>query len=137
MYPKDLYRRAKVNELLHFENGVLFMMCVKQTFGPIFAGERNDIPEEKLNKIDEAYAMMERFIGENDYVAGPYITITDFSSVTSISCMYYLHLFTQETYPKLYAWFERMKSLQYVQEVLTSDAQVLSLKFLTKAMSHL
>lgn len=137
LYPKDLYRRAKVNELLHFENGVLFMMCVKQTFGPIFAQERNDIPEKKLEEINDAYAMLERYIGENQYVAGPYITIADFSCITSITCMFFLLPLTEEKFPKLHDWFGRMKSLPYVQDVLMSDAQGSSLKFLLKNMSHL
>ncbi|KAI8130520.1 hypothetical protein FF38_07847 [Lucilia cuprina] len=136
-YPKDLYRRAKVNELLHFENGVLFMMCVKQTYGPIFSGLRTNVPEEKFKEIDEAYNMMERFIGDNKYVAGPYITIADLSCITSISSMYFLRPFTEETHPKLFDWLERMKSLPYVQEVLMSDVQGSTLKFLSKIMSHL
>ncbi|KAM7360209.1 glutathione S-transferase 1-like [Cochliomyia hominivorax] len=136
-YPKDLYRRAKVNELLHFENGVLFLSCVKQTYGPIFARLRTDVPKEKFLEIDEAYNMMERFIGDNNYVAGPHLTIADFSCITSITSMYFLRSFTEETHPRLYDWFVRMRSLPYVQEVLTSDAQGSSLKFLTKTMSHL
>ncbi|XP_065364412.1 glutathione S-transferase 1-like [Calliphora vicina] len=136
-YPRDLYRRAKVNELLHFENGVLFIMCVKQTYGPIFAGLRTHVPDEKFKEIDEAYNMMERFIGDNKYVAGQHITIADLSCITSISSMYFLRPFTEETHPKLYDWLNRMKSLPYVQEVLMSDAQGSSLKFLSKTMSHL
>lgn len=136
-YPKDLYGRAKVNELLHFENGVLFMMCVKQTYGPIFAGLRTDVPEEKFKEIDEAYDMLERFIGDNKYVAASHLTIADFSCITSVASMYFLHPFKEDTHPKLFDWFGRMRSLPYVQEVLLSDAQGSSLKFLAKTMSHL
>ncbi|XP_073818498.1 glutathione S-transferase 1-like [Musca autumnalis] len=137
LYPKDLYKRAKVQQLQHFSNSILFVSCVKAAYAPIFARQTNKVPDEIYKRIDEALLMMERFLEQNKWVACERMTIADLNCLPSIASLYSLRPFTAESHPRLYDWFQRMMVIPYVVETLSSDAMAATKRFLQKHVSHL
>ncbi|XP_005180753.2 glutathione S-transferase 1-like [Musca domestica] len=137
LYPKDPYKRAKVHQLQHFCNSILFTSCVKAAYAPVFARQTNTIPEEIYKRIEEAFRMLERFLEQNRWVACERLTIADFNCITSVASLYSLRPFTEKTHPRLYDWFQRMMAMPIVVETLSSDAMTASKRFLQKQLSHL
>lgn len=137
LYPKDLYKRAKVDELLHFENGILFIKCVKQSLWPIFQGLRKDVPAEKIKEIVEAYDMLEAYFDDHAFVAGEQMTIADFGCFTSMTSLIPIKQFDDEKYPKICAWLAHMSSLPYYEEIMENEAIMKTGDFLIKTLHKL
>ncbi|XP_075162301.1 glutathione S-transferase 1-like [Haematobia irritans] len=139
LYPKDLYRRAKVQQLQHFSNNVLFTTCVKAAYHPLFTRKSKTVPEDILINFDLAYAMLERFLEQNVWVAANHMTVADFNCICSVISMNGLRPITKETYPKILDWYNRMLAISYVRDTLMSEPMLSSRRFLEKhtAISHL
>ncbi|XP_013110419.2 glutathione S-transferase 1 [Stomoxys calcitrans] len=132
LYPRDFYKRAKVHQLQHFANSVMFATCVKPAFRPLFSRLTNKVPEETVKAINEAFDMMQRFLNQNKWAAADHVTIADFSCITCIFALYYLKPFTAESHPRLMDWYQRMMDIPYVNETLYSDTMKGTLQFLDK-----
>ncbi|XP_061387687.1 glutathione S-transferase 1-like [Musca vetustissima] len=137
LYPEDIFKRAKVHQLQHFSNCILFTSCVRPAYAPIFARQTTTVSEEVLRAIDGAMLIMERFLEQNQWVACERLTIADFNCITSIASLYRLRPFTEQSHPRLHDWFQRMLAIPYVMETLSSDAMNTTKRFLSKKMSHL
>lgn len=138
LYPKDLYKRAKVHQLQHFSDSVLFTTCVRPAYYPLFYRLSTTVPEEVLKRFDEAFIMLERFLGEpGKWVAGDQLTIADFNCVTSVCGLVYFRPITEESHPALSDWLKRMLEIPYVLEYVTGDKMTSSHRFLEKHVSHL
>ncbi|XP_058451143.1 glutathione S-transferase 1-like [Malaya genurostris] len=116
LYPKDLAEQAKVNAALHFESGVLFARA-RFVIEPILAG-CSEIPPEKIEYIQKAYQLLEDTL-QDDYVAGPTLTIADFSCISIIASVMRI---IPSSYPKIYAWIDRLKQLPYYEEANGASA---------------
>ncbi|XP_059219323.1 glutathione S-transferase 1, partial [Stomoxys calcitrans] len=130
LYPRDLYKRAKVQQLQHFADSILFATCVKPAFAPIFSRLSNTVSEEILKNFDKAYAMMERFLVEHKWLAADHMTIADINCITCMYGLYYLQPFTQETHPLLHDWFQRIMQISEVYDTLMGNSVATSLNFL-------
>ncbi|XP_075144615.1 glutathione S-transferase 1-like [Haematobia irritans] len=138
LYPRDLYARAKVQQLQHFADSWLFALCVKPAFAPIFARLSTTVPENILKDFDRAYAILERFLGDHKWIAADHVTIADFNCITCLYGMFYLHPFTADTHPLLSDWFNRMMSDSNVYDtIMSGSAMTSSLSFLNKTVSKL
>ncbi|XP_058451141.1 glutathione S-transferase 1-like [Malaya genurostris] len=120
LYPKDLVKQAKVHSILHFESGVLFAR-MRFLFEPIIFGGNSEIPAEKKENIQKAYKLLEDTLVD-DYVAGNSLTIADFSCVSSFTSLMGVIPVEKSTYPKIYAWLDRLKQLPYYEEANGSGA---------------
>ena len=56
---------------------------------------------------------MEKFLGEHRFVAGDEVTIADISCIATISTLVNFVHIDEIKYPKMYAWFNVMKSLDF------------------------
>ncbi|XP_050515177.1 glutathione S-transferase 1-like [Diabrotica virgifera virgifera] len=112
LYPKKLQKRAIVDHRLHFDSNILNVrgaVIVKR----VFLEKKRDIIPEQLKALEEAYEIVEKFIGSNKYVAGDELTIADFCFWTTITNWNAIGLCTEEKYPKITAWLKRMYELPY------------------------
>ncbi|CAG9839370.1 unnamed protein product [Diabrotica balteata] len=112
LYPKDLQKRAIVDQRLHFDSNILNVrgaVIVKR----VFLEKKRDIVPEQLQALEEAYEIVEKFLGSNKYVAGNELTIADFSFWTTITNWNAVGLCTEDKYPKITAWLKRMSELPY------------------------
>ncbi|KAH8390750.1 hypothetical protein KR215_001675 [Drosophila sulfurigaster] len=115
LYPKDLVKRAHVQQRLYFDASVLFMP-LKNICGPFFYKNVTTVPQEKIDNIRDGYNHLETFLGENLNVTGDALTIADFCCAATASSLPAFLEIDPETYPKITAWLARLSELPYYQE---------------------
>ncbi|XP_058174972.1 uncharacterized protein LOC131289654 [Anopheles ziemanni] len=114
LYPKDPAKQARVNAALHFESGVLFAR-MRFIFERILFYGKSDIPEDRAEYVQKSYRLLEDTLTE-DFIAGPGITIADFSCISTISSIVGVVPMDEAEYPKIYGWIARLKQLPYYEE---------------------
>lgn len=134
LYPKNISKRALIDQRLHFDSGILFSY-IRQTIVStlayltwlksiyisnfktplLFYGEK-EIPTEKLKEIQEAYNIMETYLKNSEYLVGDTLTIADLSCVASVSTCTIITPISAEKHPKLIKWYNKLKSLPYYKE---------------------
>ncbi|KAH8400719.1 hypothetical protein KR009_000528 [Drosophila setifemur] len=121
LYPKDLLQRAKVDQLMHFESGVVFEAALRRLTRPVLFNGESTLPRDQVNHINQIYDFVESFL-EHDYLAGDHLTIADFSIVSTITSIGVFLELDSAKYPKIAAWLERLKELPYYEEANGSGA---------------
>ncbi|XP_033222659.1 glutathione S-transferase 1-like [Belonocnema kinseyi] len=104
LYPKDLQLRAKVDQFLQFDNGHLFSSFVSIA-RPIFLFGDTNAPEEKIQKINNAYDVLEKLLEGRNWLVGDCYTLADISCVSTMSA--YTALRPLDNYPNIQAWTKR------------------------------
>lgn len=104
LYPKDLEKRARIEQFLHMDSSVLFT-AAKSAFKPLFFGSSNSIPEEKMNNMKEAYSTLNRVLEGKKWLVGDSYTLADISCVTTT--MGATAVLNIDDYPNVKAWVER------------------------------
>jgi glutathione S-transferase len=82
LYPKDLVRRAKVNQQLHNDQ-MLFENIRFFYFAPLFYGRPVD--SFRLEKAVQGLDVLEQELSGKGYMAGSEMTIADISLLTTIT----------------------------------------------------
>ncbi|XP_055921909.1 glutathione S-transferase 1-like [Eupeodes corollae] len=129
LYPKDLLKRAVVDQRLHFDSGVLYIN-MKNITTPLFYKKITTIPQESLDAINEGLDFLESFL-VNDFMAGENMTIADFSILSTISTYEAFTTITETRTPKLAAWLKRMTALPYYEEANGKGAAICNQVFKT------
>lgn len=125
LYPKDYYKRAVVDQRLHFESGVLFQGCIRNIAYPLFKRNETEVPRTKIDAIYEVYDFLEAFLGKQTCLCGNNLTIADYSCVSSVSSLLGLAAIEPQRYPKLSAWLDRMEKLPDYMSNNGNGAQML------------
>ncbi|XP_067634054.1 glutathione S-transferase 1-like [Eurosta solidaginis] len=115
-YPKDLVKRAAVDQLLHYDTGVVFERTLRYIARPIFLENKTNIPQYKIDMIVEVYETVNNFLKDKPYVVGNHLTIADFSLISSISTLQVYLVSDPIKYPNLVAWIKRLEQLPYYEE---------------------
>ncbi|CAG9854861.1 unnamed protein product [Phyllotreta striolata] len=117
LYPKDLKKRAIIDHRLHFDSSCLFARGVNISMGLIFFGDKS-IDPKKLQGVEEAYGIVEKFLEDSPYVAGDSLSLADISFITTItSWNVSIAPVNAAKYPKITAWIKKMQQLPYYQEI--------------------
>ncbi|CAD7083143.1 unnamed protein product [Hermetia illucens] len=114
LYPKDLYKRAVVDQRLHFESSVLGPRMF--AFGASWRSNDPQAKEDAKTGILGAYDFLEKFIGSNQYLAGDSLTVADFSILANFSTLVNFIPADLERFPGLCNWFSRLSKLPYYQK---------------------
>ncbi|KAH8390779.1 hypothetical protein KR215_006804 [Drosophila sulfurigaster] len=122
LYPKDVLKRALVNQRLYFDASALFMP-LRNISVPYFYHNVTEVPQEKLNNVKDGYRHLENFLGENKYLNGDAITIADFCCGATASSLPAVLKMDAEEFPKIAAWLRRLEKLPYYEEVNNTGAQ--------------
>ncbi|XP_030753906.1 glutathione S-transferase 1-like [Sitophilus oryzae] len=113
LYPKDLQKRAIVDQRLHFDSGILFPR-MGAIVGAILRQGAKVVEKDKADLVAQAYQSLETLLEGNTYVTGNELTIADFSLVATVSSTNSVLVpVASNTYPKITAWLARMQSLPY------------------------
>ena len=111
LYPKDPKVRARVDQRLYFDMGVLYKAFGDIIYPKMFG--RGTVPENGQERLVEVLKWLNDFIKPTGFVAGTdHFTIADiacFSSISTAKACEGFHDFS--AYPELNAWFEKMKTL--------------------------
>ncbi|CAD7013313.1 unnamed protein product [Ceratitis capitata] len=126
MYPKDLKKRARIDHMLHFENGVLFQVIKDMVRRNIYGGEAEFNPVT-LEMCSNAYSFLESFLGDSPFFGNSAVlTIADVCLNTTLVTLDLLIPVDDKKHPRLRAWMERMKTLlPSYEDVNLSGAKVL------------
>ncbi|CAH0596447.1 unnamed protein product [Chrysodeixis includens] len=115
LYPKDLKKRAMVDQRLFFDSGILFP-CARGAGEPlIFRGAKGFSPEI-ISKITAGYVFAERFLSRSPWLAGDQLTLADICCVSTISSMDIVVPIEEATYPNLYKWFKRCSEFDFYKK---------------------
>ncbi|KAJ8929945.1 hypothetical protein NQ314_017310 [Rhamnusium bicolor] len=116
LYPKDIKKRAIIDQRLHFDSGVIFARGLAVSKSIVFKGAK-EISQEAIESIKEAYGFLESLLLNNKWVAGDELSIADFSIVTTFTSWNVLVPYEEAKYPKITAWVKQMEKLSYYNEV--------------------
>ncbi|XP_063830541.1 glutathione S-transferase 1-like [Ostrinia nubilalis] len=84
LYPKDLKRRALVNQRLYFDSSSLYVKIRSICFPILFLGETEIKPNLK-DDLNSTLAFLDQFLSGSKWVAGDNVTIADTSIYASLS----------------------------------------------------
>lgn len=122
LYPKDLVKRAWLQQRLYFDASVLFM-SLRNISGPYFFKKVVEVPQEKIDNVKDGYSHLENFLGDNLYITGNTLTIADFCCAATASSLPAVANIDLKPYPKVNAWLERLSKLPYYEEANAKGAQ--------------
>ncbi|XP_062540155.1 glutathione S-transferase 1-like [Armigeres subalbatus] len=108
LYPKEVRKRAVVNQRLFFDATVLYCRFA-EAFYPAMKLPAKDSRE--LQKLDQAVAMLEVFLEGKEFVAGgDGLTVADISTLATITT-FDVADYDLERYPNVYSWYKRVSGL--------------------------
>ncbi|KAH8297206.1 hypothetical protein KR044_006694, partial [Drosophila immigrans] len=113
LYPKDLLKRAVVDQRLHFESGVAFANALRAITKNLFFFGMKVIPKERIQAVVEVYDFVETFLKGHEYIAGDQLTVADFSLVSTVSSLPAFVEIDPTKYVNITAWIKRLEKLPY------------------------
>lgn len=116
LFPKNLYVRAKINQRLHFNSSILFTKA-SSCSEAVFYKNECAFPQAGINGILSAYDFMEAFLKDDPFFAGNHITVADYCLTATISTTQFAAEIDAVKHPKLLAWFGKMSSVPFYDEV--------------------
>ncbi|KAH8254799.1 hypothetical protein KR032_012233 [Drosophila birchii] len=115
LYPKDLQRRAIVDQRLHYDSSVVTSTGRAITY-PLFWENNSEIPQARIDALEGVYKNLNLFLESGDYLAGDNLTIADFHVTAAITGFVVFLPVDASKYPKLANWVQRIKELPYYEK---------------------
>ncbi|KPI94305.1 Glutathione S-transferase 1 [Papilio xuthus] len=115
LYPSDPKQRAIIDQRLHFDTGILFP-SLRGAIEPVIFRSDKAIKPEAFEKIKSGYDFSEKFLTKQ-WVAGDEFTLADIFFMASISSLNEILPIDAAKYPKLTAWLNRCKELDYYKKM--------------------
>lgn len=112
LYPKDLAKRALVDSRLHFDSGCLFAR-MRFLYEPIIYNGSMEMPDDRVQYIQSAWDILERFLKSSPFVCGDEMTIADLCLVASASSLTDIVPLDTLKHANIIEWIERLSKLPY------------------------
>nr|XP_022905046.1 uncharacterized protein LOC111417096 [Onthophagus taurus] len=113
LYPKDLAKRALIDQMLHFDSSVTFPALLNIGI-PLRLKLTNDISQDKVIKVQEGYSFLEKYLDGKKWVALDYPTLADIHLVSTItSCSFFVPI---GDHPNILAWIQRAQKEDFYSE---------------------
>ncbi|KAH8313918.1 hypothetical protein KR067_011769 [Drosophila pandora] len=122
LYPKDLAKRAVINQRLFFDASVIYASIAGVT-APFWISGSTVVAQEKLDTIHRGLKMLETFLANSKYLAGDSLTLADLSTGPTVTCLPVAVDIDPSVYPKTTAWLERLNQIPYFKEINEAPAQ--------------
>lgn len=107
LYPKDLGQRARCNQRLFFNNGILFPRF-RAVSRHVFSGG-DSIPDDFVESIRNTYNTLEAFLESNPFLVGDQMTVADICTSVTTTCLSTVAPIDEDDFPKMSAWLNRIK----------------------------
>ncbi|CAH1644200.1 unnamed protein product [Spodoptera littoralis] len=114
-YPKDVKKRAFVNQKLFFDTAIIFPRLRNITYFIVMKG-KTTIEPELLEAVAEAYDFMEAFLSRTKYIAADHVTIADIGILAVMTSLEHILSVEPNKYPKTSAWLENLKTAPYCKK---------------------
>lgn len=121
LYPNDLVTRAKINQRLYFDSGVLFAALKLAQF-PVFTKGQWIVSPTVIDSLYAALDFLELFLEGNDYLIGDTVTLADLCCATSVISAEAILSLDNDKYPKIIAWLNRLNQFSFVKDVNAESA---------------
>ncbi|XP_054290233.1 glutathione S-transferase 1-like [Macrosteles quadrilineatus] len=106
LYPKDLQKRAIVDQRLHYSNDVFYL--IREIARSLIYFNASEITEEQMQKVKDAQDNIEKLLVGQSFMAGDHLTLADYSYVTLVDVLEVYNPSEEHALTK--AWFERCES---------------------------
>lgn len=116
LYPSNLYTRARIDQRLHFDSGVLFPR-VKACNVKILWQKGYEFTDIEVEANHAAYALLESFLQNDTYLVGNTITLADLACAASLLSLELITPIDGDKYPKIREWLNRLAELPYFDDV--------------------
>jgi len=129
MYPKDVDARALVDNMLFYDDGVIFPKCAEFFYPQIFYAQPADPTKEAAMK--DKLDVLEKTLERNPYIAGPHLTVADLVILVGAIAMADACLYDMGAFPHVKKWMEKCKQeIPHFDEVTKAgiDQQTAALK---------
>ncbi|XP_034256242.1 glutathione S-transferase 1-like [Thrips palmi] len=104
-YPKDIKKRATLQQRLHYNNSIIFTRF-RAYVEPIFYHDDLNVPPERIQKLQDALDLLEPIIHEGGWLVGDHPTIADCCCVANVATI--VAVLPELTLkPKVAAWLRR------------------------------
>lgn len=121
LYPKDLVKRAQVNARLHFDSGHLFAR-LRFLFEPILYYKSSEMPADRIQYIQVACDILERFLENGTYVCGDDMTIADLCLIATASSVADIVPLDPIKYKRVIEWIKHMSQLPHYKKFDFEDS---------------
>lgn len=109
LIPNDPYIRARINQRLHFDTGVLFAKLYA-VITSIFKGGAKEVSPNLIDGIENAYGILETFLATDRYLVGNRLTLADLTCITTVTSMDQMVSIDKFKYPRIVDWIQRLSS---------------------------
>ncbi|HEX3432077.1 MAG TPA: glutathione transferase GstA [Rhizomicrobium sp.] len=116
--PNGTFARYKLQEWLTFINGE-----IHKPFGALFSNSSDATRKEAIEKINKRFAWMEKQLGDKPFLSGDTFTVADAYFFVMLTWAHH-HRIDTTPYPKLEAYFTRVKSRPKVLEAMKEEGLV-------------
>lgn len=116
LYPKDLAKRAAINQRLFFDASVIFSSLASVS-GPFWVSGVTVVAQEKLNNIHRGLKLLETFLSGSDYLVGDSLTLADICTGPTVTSLPAAVDIDPAVYPKVTAWLERLNQTSYFKDI--------------------
>ena len=116
--PNGTFARYKLQEMLTFINGE-----IHKAFSPLFANPSEEVRKQSLEKINKRFAWMEKEMGDKPFLTGDRFSVADAYFFVMLTWAH-KHRIDMTPYPRLDAWFARVKSRPHVIEAMKEEGLV-------------
>ncbi|XP_038211035.1 glutathione S-transferase 1-like [Zerene cesonia] len=116
LYPKDLKRRAIVNQRLYYECSMLYPRMRAINYPILFQGVK-EIKQSLKDDLNSQMVFLEQYLSKSKWVAGDNLTIADTAILASISTMVEVGWDMME-YPNILRWLKDCESIPGYSENL-------------------
>ncbi|XP_050557506.1 uncharacterized protein LOC118261723 [Spodoptera frugiperda] len=124
-YPKDVKKRALVNQKLIFNAVIVFARARNITYHIVLRG-KTTIEQELIDDVTEAYGFIETFLSSTKYIAGDHITIADIAILAVMTSITQIVKLDAQKFPKTSAWLENLKKQPYYKKYDEAGANELA-----------
>lgn len=124
LYPKDLVRRAQVDARMHFDSGHLFAR-LRFLFEPVLFHKQTELPADRVQYIQTAWDILERFVETTAFVCGDEMTIADFCLIATASSVCDIAPLDPVKHANIIRWMDRMSKLRHYEEINGARAKAL------------
>lgn len=114
LHPKDPFLRAKLDQRIHFEDGVLFQKFAA-VVRPVFHGKETEFDSDAVKQLYAAIDLLEIFLKDDLYFVGNCLTIADLCILATLTTINNYFPLDKVRHPKLIIWMKGMKELEYYE----------------------
>ncbi|CAK1550726.1 unnamed protein product [Leptosia nina] len=114
LYPKDLKRRAVVNQRLYYDSSMLYPRIRAINYPILFQGVK-EIKKELADDLNVQLGFLNHYLGESKWVAGDEMTVADIAIAASISTVMAVG-WDFSAFPNIQKWFSNCETIPGFQD---------------------